>query len=644
MAVVELEHAGGAQRAHFGARAVAEVFLHFEGDAALGGQAAGLGGELAAELDLRHVVADGLLDEVQKLPVLDVALVGGLLLVVGLEAEIVGHDVAEALAVLIVQALEHHFVERGGEIEDRIAAAADLLALGEAERVPDRVGAGVVDRLLALGHGLDVLLERLLLVLRGVEQQQLAQKVLVAAVLVAHAALEMHAVVFVELLVFGPVLAHEFLELALDALLDVLAHDLELAVVLEDLARDVEREVGGVHDALDELKVVVHELVALLHDHHAVGVERDAALGLAVELAAVLLAGDEEHGLVADRALGVDAHEHAGVLDVVVLLLVPGDAVVVRDLALGALPDGDHRVDGLLLLDHAVVEFGAAVVVFLAGLEALAVLDLHLDRPAHVVGVFLDEGLELPDLEVAAEDLVVGVGLDVHDDVGADRVAVNLRDGVAVRARALPLDALLLAVLAGEDGDLVGHHEGRVEAHAELADDAQVLGLGLVHLRLEGAGAGSRDDAEVLLGLLKTHADAVVAHGDGARLLVGDDVDAEIPAVEPDALVGQRQITELVDGVGGVGDDLAQEDLLVGVYGIDHQIEQSFGFRFELLLGHVCAFLRKFWPVAEPCPRSAAVVNIKYTTIFRKFNHSGRLRRRIYRLLTFAENGGLPRP
>ena len=485
-----------------------------------------------------------------------------------------------------MQALQHHLVDGAGEVENLVAALAHLLALGQGEGVLDGVGAGVVDDLLALGHGLRILLEGALGVLGGVEDQQIPKKILVPAVLVADAALDVHAVVSVKLLVLGPVVAQELFQLPFDALLDVLAHDLQLAVVLQDLAGDVQTQVGGVHHALDKLKVIVHQLVALLHDHDAVGVEGDAALGLAVELAVIGLARDKEHGLVADGALGVDAHQGAGVLHVVVLFLVPGDAVVVGDLALGALPDGDHGVDGLFLLDRLILHPGAAVVVLLAGVHALAALDLHLDGPAHVVGVLLDQGLEFPDLQEAAVDLLVGVGLDVHDDVGADLFAVDFTDGVAVGAGALPHDALFLPELAGEDGDLVGHHKGRVKAHAELADDAQILRLAGIHLRLEGAGAGAGDNAQILLRLLQAHADAVVAHGDGARLLVGDDVNAVVGAGEPHALIRQGQVAELVDGVGRIGDDLPQEDLLVGVYGIDHQVKQTLGFRFELFLGH----------------------------------------------------------
>ena len=57
-------------------------------------------------------------------------------------------------------------------------------------------------------------------------------------------------------------------------------------------------------------------------------------------------------------------------------------------------------------------------------------------------------------------------------------------------------------------------------------------------------------------------------------------------ANEDISIIGQGSVGQLVDGVAGVGDDLPQEDLLVGVDGIDHQVQQSLGLGFKLLFAH----------------------------------------------------------
>ena len=143
----------------------------------------------------------------------------------------------------------------------------------------------------------------------------------------------------------------------------------------------------------------------------------------------------------------------------------------------------------------------------------------------------------------------------------------------------------------GADGDFIGHHEGGVESHAELADDVGIVCVQVFILGLELQGTGLGNDAQVLLHVRFVHADAVVPHGDGTHILIHKDLDHVVIPLVGDILVRQRQVAQLVDGIGCVGDDLPEEDLLVGVDGVDHQVQQPFGFRFELFLCHTCHVL-----------------------------------------------------
>ena len=58
----------------------------------------------------------------------------------------------------------------------------------------------------------------------------------------------------------------------------------------------------------------------------------------------------------------------------------------------------------------------------------------------------------------------------------------------------------------------------------------------------------------------------------------------EVGAVQPHLIVGEGLVGQLVHRVAGVGDQLPQEDLLVGVDGVDHQIQQPLGLGLELFL------------------------------------------------------------
>jgi hypothetical protein len=81
--------------------------------------------------------------------------------------------------------------------------------------------------------------------------------------------------------------------------------------------------------------------------------------------------------------------------------------------------------------------------------------------------------------------------------------------------------------------------------------------------------------------LVAAHADAVVGDGDGARGLVEADLDFQFVVVAVQGVVVDSFKTQLVRCVGGVGDQLAQEDLLVRVQGVDHQLQQLFYFGLE---------------------------------------------------------------
>ena len=153
---------------------------------------------------------------------------------------------------------------------------------------------------------------------------------------------------------------------------------------------------------------------------------------------------------------------------------------------------------------------------------------------------------------------------------------------VAVRGR-LPADALCdrTAGLAAQHFDPLGDDECGIEADPELADELRILLRVAGELAEELGGAGFGDGAQVAHGLLAAHADAVVADPDGAGGGVGLDPDAQRLLVAREVRVGQRQEPQLVVGVGGVGDQLPQEDLAVAVEGMDHELEQLTDFRLE---------------------------------------------------------------
>ena len=58
-------------------------------------------------------------------------------------------------------------------------------------------------------------------------------------------------------------------------------------------------------------------------------------------------------------------------------------------------------------------------------------------------------------------------------------------------------------------------------------------------------------------------------------------------------VVGEGEVAELVERVGGVGDELAEEDLRVRVERMDDQLQELANFGLELLLGHISSIIAK---------------------------------------------------
>ena len=198
-------------------------------------------------------------------------------------------------------------------------------------------------------------------------------------------------------------------------------------------------------------------------------------------------------------------------------------------------------------------------------------LHVHLDGIADVVGVLLDQVAQLIALEEAGILLILRVGLELQNDISTGALPLAGRDGIAVGAGGLPHKRLIRAVLLGDHRHSLSHHKGRIEAHAKLADDVHVGILGKLLLKLQRAALG--DGTQVFLHLLLGHADAVIGDGEQAVLLVGLDGNGKVLPAQAHILVGERQVGQLVDGVGGVGDDLPEEDLLICIDRVNHQIQ-----------------------------------------------------------------------
>lgn len=186
-------------------------------------------------------------------------------------------------------------------------------------------------------------------------------------------------------------------------------------------------------------------------------------------------------------------------------------------------------------------------------------------------------------LEAEVVGVFLGVILEVQHDLGATYLAVDVGDGEFALAFRAPFDAGILGQVGttSADAHLIGDDEARIETDAKLTDQACIFLLLAGKLLEKVGGAALGDGAEVLDHVITAHANAVVANGDGAGLGIVLDLDAQFAVTLVECIVIQRLIAQLVAGIGSVGNHLTQEDLPVGVQGVNHQIQQLFDFGLE---------------------------------------------------------------
>ena len=421
----------------------------------------------------------------------------------------------------------------------------------------------------------------------AVEQQQILRRFLVCAVVGDGAVLQLTAKGGVEFLVLLPVVFQHGFQLGFDLLLDVPGDDGQLAVVLEHFTADVQGQVLTVHHAADETEMLGQQILAVVHDQHAAAVQLQSTLViLGVEIVG-RFAGDIQQRLEGNVALHVVVDGAQGLIVVEELVPVEGLVLFLGNVLLVPLPDGHHGVQGLhlgvgLVLGRLILL--ALGVLVLRLLHGTGLGDLHLDRVADIVGILADQAADFVFFQILGVFFVLGIGLQGHDDVRSGSVLFRLLNGIAVRPIRDPLPCLVLAVLLGDNGDGGSHHKGGIKTDTELTDDIDVLVL--LHGLLEAQRAGFGDGTEILDHFLFGHADAVIGNGQGAVFGVTGDGDGEFIPVDAHLVVGQRRIGQLIDGVGGVGDDLTKENLLVGINGVDHQVKKTLRLCFELLLFH----------------------------------------------------------
>ena len=355
---------------------------------------------------------------------------------------------------------------------------------------------------------------------------------------------------------------------------DVGGHLLHVAVVLQEGARHVQRQVGAVDAALQQHQKLRNDLLDVVGHEHLVVVELDHALA-GGEL--VLELGEVEDALQVKGILGVQVNPEQRIVHVVEHAVVEFLILLVGALVGALHPQRVRLVDllriALLLhlgdfLGRGLGDFSGlggfgflAVLLFCFGLLVLDLGQEHRNR--HERAVLLQRGAQRPQVQ----EVLVLLG-DVQRDAGAALGAVAFLQIVLHAVLAGPAHGgFALDVALGFDLHLVGDHEAAVEAQAEVADDAAALAVLLIARvllhKVRRTGEGHLGD--VLHDLVAGHAKAVVDELDRSGLRVGDHVHAVFGVLLDLRFATVHKPLQLADRVTAVGHQFADKDVFIGI-------------------------------------------------------------------------------
>ena len=438
------------------------------------------------------------------------------------------------------------------------------------------LGRDVVDLVLPRLHARDVLSQRHFL-LRAIgmgcrKTQQLGDTRLIGVIFANALFQQLTELVPEFFIILCVVLGHLF-EQAEYALGAARADLLDILAFLQDLARDVERQIGHIDHAAHEAQIHRQQLLGIVHDEHALDVQLDAMARVAIPQIERRLSRHVEQLGVLVTALDAGMHPGQWLLIVMRHVLIEGLVFLVRDVVLRACPERVGLVDGFIFTGRL-----HGLGFFVPGLLG------HANRQCDMVGVLAQNLADLP-----AVEQVLLLRTQMQNHFGAAPRMFNVGDGVIALTARNPFDTGRgrRTGFTAAHRDFVGDDERGIEADAELADQIRVFLLVTGQRREEFLGTRFGDGAQVRDRLIFGHADAVI--GDGNRLGRRIDLhtDPELRVVFEEAGVGQRFVAQFVASIRGIGDQLAQEDFLIRIQRVDHQLQQLFDFGLEGLgFGH----------------------------------------------------------
>ena len=167
-------------------------------------------------------------------------------------------------------------------------------------------------------------------------------------------------------------------------------------------------------------------------------------------------------------------------------------------------------------------------------------------------------------------------------------------DGISpVRCR-FPLPAFFFTGLTGHQRYLIRYHKSGIKADTELSDQVlihcifrgavlsssisgglfglfrQLIRFGQPGQKFSGPGLG--DSADIFDDFLFVHTYARICNGQGMFFRVRGQTDFKFFFAFQQFRIGQRRKAQFIHSIAGIGNQLPQKNLMIGIDGMNHQI------------------------------------------------------------------------
>mmetsp|Transcript_10205 Transcript_10205/g.21062 ORF Transcript_10205/g.21062 Transcript_10205/m.21062 type:complete len:538 (-) Transcript_10205:37-1650(-) len=391
----------------------------------------------------------------------------------------------------------------------------------------------------------------------------------------------------------------------------LLLDNLENLVFLEGFAIHIEWKLVRVDDTIDETEVLGQQ-TEFITNQNTSNVEPYGALDIFNLTHLVrwgLFTRKVENGTEVDVTLGIEMRPSGGILHIIVVQQM--EKVLVFFVANGILvasPNGFVGVEGIpsvsgdffhllglfffFVLDFQIifVSFGFVVQVFFFVLLFLILLslvsflvfnfDFHgaggakLDGVGHEFRVMGGKVLETSSIQIF-RSIIPQVQCDFGTSL--ERVSSWIFKNREIRGAIdrFPNQLRGTGRVTRSNRDTVGNKETTVETNTELPNlfNGGVRVASLLHGFDELAGSRASDGSQVFHQFFLGHTNTRITNCQGFGFVIVFNVNFKVHIFSRfELFVSQRQVTVFVESIGSIGDELSQEDLLVLVQRVNHNV------------------------------------------------------------------------